>query len=103
LDQARRFARYGDIGTLWPIFHFSEGCIGDLKKVTFDEMGMAEEVTCYTYALLEVPPKYLLLQLGVGTDNWVACLNDPLPTPDIRKAFPGRDLGLIWYSPEQVG
>lgn len=69
VDQARRFARYGNHGTLWPIFHFSEGCIGDLKKVTFDENGMAEEVTCYGYALLEVPPKYLLLQLGVGTDR----------------------------------
>jgi len=103
LDEARRFARYGNHGALWPIFHFSEGCIGDLKQVTSGENGAAEEVTCYTYALLEVPPEYLLFQLGVGTDRWVICLNDPFPTPDIRRAFPGRDLELIWYSPQQVG
>jgi len=100
-DRARKFARYGQTDSLWPIFHFTAGNIQDLKRLRRDTLGLVEEIDCYSYSLSEVPPRYLLSRLGVGTDHWIICLSDPYPTPEIRKAFPGADLQLIWYSPEQ--
>ena len=101
-DLARRFARYGENDGLWPIFHFSAGRVQDLKRLKSDSLGLVQEVDCYSYSLVEVAPRYLLLRLGVGTDHWIICLNDPFPTPEIREAFPGVDLQLIWFSPDQM-
>lgn len=101
-ERARRFARYGENDGLWPIFHFSEGTIGDLKRIARDADGLLEEIDCYSYTLLEAPPDFVLCRLGVGTDHWLVCLNDPYPSPEIRKAFPNRDLKLIWYAPDEA-
>lgn len=103
LERARRFARYGDHDSLWPIFHFTKGKPGEFRQIRVDTHGPTEEVDCYGYSLLEVAQRYILAHLRVGTDNWVVCLNDPFPTPEIRSAFPEHELQCIWYSPEQVG
>lgn len=102
LEKARKFARFGESQNLWPIFYFAKGSIDDLRRVRSDEKGLVEDVDCYSYALLEVGVSYLLLRFSMGTDNWVVCLNDPYPTPEINRAFPGEKLKLIWYSPEEI-
>jgi len=101
-SRARRFARLGDFECLWPIFHFQSGNLKNLKKHRIDSQGIIEEVSCYSYRLLEVADKYTLSVLTVGTDTWVVCLNDPYPTPVIRSAFPDEELNLIWYAPEEI-
>jgi hypothetical protein len=101
-SQSRQFARFGTHDALWPIFHFAEGNLRTLKQRQRDRDGIVEEVECYTYNLLEVSQKFTLLHLGTGLDQWVVCLNDPYPTPEIRTAFPNHKLDLIWYSPEEV-
>lgn len=100
--KARRFARQGEFGGLWPIFHFQSGTIEGLKVRKAAERGPVEEVLCYSYRLLNVADIYTLLVLAVGTDSWVISLNDPYPTPAIRNCFPRRDLSLIWYGPEEL-
>lgn len=101
-ERARRFARYGKLDSLWPIFHFTKGEPGDFRHVRVDAEGPIEEVDCYGYSLLEVSQRFTLAHLRVGTDNWVVCLNDPFPTPEIRSAFPEQELQCIWYSPKEV-
>lgn len=96
-ELARKYARYGSTGELWPIFHFSSGGIGDLTR-SLD--GGREEIDCYDFSLLEVEDKYTLLRLKVGTSNWVVCLNEQWPTPRIKAAFPEADIQLIWYPSE---
>ena len=103
---ARQFARYGALdkpNSLWPIFHFTKGKPSDFRHVRVDPEGMVEEVDCYGYSILEVTQRYTLAHLRVGTDNWIVCLNDPFPSPEIRSAFPEEELQCIWYSPEEVG
>ena len=101
--RARRFARYGELNSLWPIFHFTEDRLSDLRRLRIDSEGLMEDVDCYTYSLFEFNNQFVLFRLGVGTDNWIVCLNDPFPTPEIRRAFSDRKLQCIWYSPEEVG
>ncbi len=101
-DKARRFARFGDGVKLWPIFHGNTGTLKDLRQRFVDADGVAEEVLCYQYQVLEVASRYTLLMLTVGTDTWVVSLNDPHPTPVIREAAPDMTLKLIWYSEEQM-
>jgi hypothetical protein len=101
-DPARRFARFGEPTQLWPIFHFSSGGIEDLKERRFEEERLVEEIVCYSYRVLETPPHFVLSELAVGTDHWIVCLNDPFPSPVIRSAFPGVDLRLIWYAPDET-
>jgi len=101
-DKARRFARQGDVGKLWPIFHSQTGTLSDLKSRREDSDGELEEVVCYRYRLLEVADCYTLLMLTVGTDTWAVSLNDPYPTPIIRDAVPDAVLNLIWYSPDEM-
>jgi len=98
----RSFARFGTFEGLWPIFHFQSGELGDLRARRSDPQGVLEEVRCYEYRLLNVGDKYTVLAFAVGTDTWTLCLNDPYPTPAIRTAFPGKDLNLIWYDPDEV-
>jgi len=100
--QARAFSRFGEFKGLWPIFHFQAGKINELKHHRRDAQGVAEEIFCYHYRILQATEAYTLLALTVGTDNWVICLNDPYPTPVIRSAFPDQDLNLIWYAPEEM-
>jgi hypothetical protein len=102
-ERARRFARYGDLDSLWPIFHFTKGQPGDFRHVRVDKDGPFEEIDCYAYSLFEFAEQYTLAHLRVGSDNWVVCLNDPFPTTEIKKAFPDRELQCIWYSPAEVG
>lgn len=101
-DKARRFARFGDFEGLWPIFHFTEGTIRELKRTVATPDGLAEDVDCYSFSLLEVGTRYVLLRFGIGTDHWIVCLNDPFPTPGIRLAFPHQKFDLIWYSPDEL-
>lgn len=100
--RARRFARRGEFEGLWPIFHFQSGTISDLKVRKEDTQGLIEEVMCYSYRLFSLADLYTLLAFTIGIDTWVVSLNDPYPTPSIRGCFPGHDLSLIWYSPEQL-
>jgi len=102
-DRARRFARFGDLNGLWPIFHFTKGNVSDFRKMRADDEGATVEVDCYEYRLLEIPERYTLAHLRIGTDNWIVCLNDPFPTPEIRYAFPENELQCIWYSPKEIG
>ena len=93
LEGARNYARYGSTGQLWPIFNFTNGSIRELRRMRLDGI---EEVDCFDYSLLEVG-QYTLFRLKVGTSNWVICLDDQWPTPEIRKGFPEAELQLIWY------
>jgi len=101
-DQARQFARFGELKGLWPIFHFVAGDIGALRHRRNDGEGLVEDVHCYSFTILETPGGSVFVRLGVGTDNWIVCLNDPDPTPEIALVFPDRDLALIWYSAEEL-
>ena len=100
--KARRFARQGEFEGVWPIFHFRSGTVRGLRARKADGQGFVEEVLCYEYRLLDVADSYTLLVLTVGTDTWVTSLNDPYPKPSIRSCFPGHNLSLIWYSPEEL-
>lgn len=95
--RAREYARLGSMNDLWPIFYYSSGNIGDLRRHCEDGH---EEVDCYEYSLFEIGAEYTLLRLNIGTSNWVVCLNNQWPSPEIRKAFPETDLQLIWYPRE---
>ena len=97
-DAGRRYSRFGDSNELWPIFHFSHGKPWDFKRCGTDDLGELEPVDCYRFALLEVAQLYTLLHFGLGTDNWVVCINDRCPDPIIRDAFPDATLNLMWYS-----
>lgn len=102
-DAARRYARFGNHGNLWPLFHFREGRRPSdiIHKHEGESGSVEEEVECYTYSLLHIGDHIVVARLGVGTDNWIVCLTEQYPTPEIRSGFPGRDLNCIWYSPEQ--
>ena len=101
--QARQFARFGEFDGLWPIFQFQSMSLKDLKKRSLDSNGLIEEVFCYDYRLLDLGGTYLLSTLTIGIDTWVISLNDPFPTPEIRTAFPSKELKLVWYSHEELG
>jgi hypothetical protein len=94
---ARVYARHGSTVELWPIFHFSSGDIRSLRRLNDDG---TEDVDCYSYSLIEVGKRYTLSLLKVGTNNWVTCLNEQWPTPEIRRAFPEFELQMIWYPKE---
>lgn len=98
---ARRYARFGEFKELYPIFHFSKGALQDFRRLEHDDEGLLEKVDCFSYSLLDFQSRYLLFHFGMGTDNWVICLNDPCPNPVICDAFPGEMLNLIWYSLEE--
>lgn len=102
-DGIRNYARFGSSNEIWPIFHYTEGEMGQWKKPTlFGPKGevLLERVEYYSYAIIEVEKLYTLLRFSMGLDNWVIALNDPYPSPVIRSTFPGRELKLIWYPPE---
>jgi HNH endonuclease len=94
---ARVYARHGTMTDLWPIFHFSSGNIETLVRSKEDG---TENVDCYEYSLLEIDEQYTLFRLKVGTNNWVVCLNEKWPTPELKTAFPESVLQLIWYPRE---
>jgi len=100
-SQSRRFARFGEFNGLWPIYHATSGEIRDLRHSYFDSAGCWQEVLCYRYGVCDFQGRYVLFALTVGTDTWVVSLNDPFATPDIQLAFPGMELKLIWYSPDE--
>ncbi|WP_046243236.1 HNH endonuclease [Hymenobacter terrenus] len=95
-DEIRKYARYGSLKEIWPIFHFSRGSIEDL--ISYDASGneVKEKVNCYSYSINQIS-SYTILRLTVGTDNWCICLNDMFPTPEIRNLFLPHNLNLIWY------
>lgn len=103
-DRIRAYARFGSADEIWPIFHYSEGELGQWRKPTLlGAMGetVLEEIECYSYGIVEVGTQYTLFRFSMGLDNWVVTLDDPYPSPAIRAAFPDRELQLIWYTPEQ--
>lgn len=103
-DRIRAYARFGSIDELWPIFHFSEGMMGQWRKPTLmDAKGktVLEEIECFSYGMVEVGDQYTVFRFSMGLDNWVITLNDPFPSPAMRAAFPNQELQLIWYSQDQ--
>ncbi|MBI9050126.1 MAG: hypothetical protein JEZ00_11945 [Anaerolineaceae bacterium] len=98
---SRQYARFGEFKGLWPIFHFTNGSLRELRRINTDEEGLLEEVDCYSYSLLFLKQDYVLFLFTMGTDNWVISLNDPYPKPAIRDVFPNNQLNLIWYSNEE--
>lgn len=98
-QQARLYARKGTMSDLWPIFYYSSGQICNLIRRIDDEN---EQIDCYSFSLLDIPPHYIALDLKIGTSHWVICLNDQWPTPDIKIAFPDKDLKLLWYNQESL-
>jgi hypothetical protein len=104
-DDARGYARQGSSNEFWPVFHFSSGSIGAISRTIEadpeNEGELLETIECYRYSLTKIE-EFVLVVFGIGTDNWVACLNDRYPTPIIRNAFPGVTLDLVWYSREQI-
>jgi len=100
-DAARQYAREGHTGRLWPIFHYSAGEIGKLKAYAEADSEVVEHVKCYSYSLVDFENWYTLFAFSMGTDNWIVSLNDPYPTPQIRRVIPNDDLNLLWYPSEQ--
>ena len=101
-NDSRAFARHGSSKDLWPIFHFSHGDSNDFKRISSSAGDTAIESECYSYEMLEFKDEYILLKFTVGSDNWIICLNDRYPTPDIRKAFPGQELNCLWCHPDAM-
>ena len=101
-DTARKFARSGSPTELWPIFHYSEGNLKDFRRVRPDVGGYIEEVECYSHAIINYGDEFCLFRFGMGTDNWIVCLNDPYPTPEISAAFPNARIQCIWYSSDEI-
>lgn len=99
---SRQFARQGSRNELWPVFHYSKGDIGELKKVTERDGDAYVESECYSYEIREIAKKYIVLQFSVGTDYWVVCLNNKFPTPEILEGFPGEKLNCMWYPPKSL-
>jgi len=99
----RHYARYGSTKDLWPIFHYQDGELQELKRRTHDSEGVLEEVDCYRYALYIVCDHYSVVHLTTGLDNWVVCLNEQFPGVHFKKAFERTDINCIWYSAEEIG
>lgn len=99
-DGLRKYVRQGSQKELWTLFHSSIGKIEDLFVYEQIENELKEDVVCYSYSLMQIE-KYVVLNLIVGIDSWLICLNDCYPTPVIKKGFPDQDLKLIWYSKEE--
>ncbi len=102
---ARNYARRGTLNALWPLFFFSEGELTDITEPALFNAGgevVQERVTLFSYSLVDYDDRYYLFRFTVGTDNWVICLNDPFPHPDIRDAYSSVEMNLIWYSPEEL-
>lgn len=99
---SRTYARRGHSTELWPVFHYSEGVINELRSHKEYGLEIEETIECFDFSLVELEGNYILLRLKVGTDNWVVCLSENYPTPKIRDAFPGRELSLIWYPPDRL-
>ncbi|MCH7546771.1 MAG: hypothetical protein IID30_10260 [Planctomycetes bacterium] len=90
LNKARRFARFGEpFRHLWPIFHFNNGKMPKVAEET--------EIECYSYSMVEVSGHYLVFRFGMGTDNWLVCVNDASPNLDIQALFPSESVNCIWY------
>jgi hypothetical protein len=102
-DQVRHYARYGEFKEIWPLFHYTQGRLQDLRRTVIigPDEEERKEVQPYSYGLLEVADMYTLFRFNMGIDHWVICLNDPFPHRVIREAFAGTDLRLIWYGEKQ--
>lgn len=103
-DRIRKYARFGSSTDIWPIFHYSWGRVGQWRRTKLlgpKGEALLEEIDCYSYGIVEVGQLYTLFRISIGTDTWVISLNEPYASPIIRSAFPGRELRLIWYSPEE--
>ena len=103
-DRIRRYSRFGSSEEIWPIFHFTEGKMGQWKKPTlFGPTGevLLEEVDCYSYAIIDVQKLYTLFRFSMGLDSWVIALDDPFPSAAIRSTFPDRKINLLWYPSKQ--
>jgi hypothetical protein len=102
--RVRRYARYGEFKRIWPLFHYTGGRLEGLTRPLLlgpDGKERLQEVSLYSYGVVEVADRYTLFRFSMGVDNWVVCLDDPYPHPIIREAFPSHDLQLIWYEQDQ--
>ena len=103
-DHIRRYARYSDFKEIWPLFHYTEGRLDELRSpVIVGPYGEEHvgQVDLYSYALLEVAGRYTLVRFNMGVDHWAICLDDPLPHLVIRAVFPDMALDFLWYPDEQ--
>ena len=102
-DQARNYARSPKPRELWPLFHFEKGNPRQFISTILDTKNeRLEKVECYSYRVIDLYHIYTLLHFSIGTDNWVISLNNQYPTVLVKNAFPGDDLNLIWYSPQEL-
>jgi hypothetical protein len=84
----REFSRYGQpVAFLWPIFH---GTTGGAPTANPCEI-------CVLDSNVGGGTAYTLCILTLGTECWITCLNDPYPTPEIRKSFPGVTIQALTY------
>ncbi len=103
-NRIRRYSRFGEFEELWPIFSYTEGVISSWRKpklLSSKGETVVEDVDIYNYGFYEVAGLYTLFRFSMGVDNWVICLDEPYPNPNIRSAFPGRDLKLLWYASKE--
>ena len=87
-NQMRQFARFGQpVGFLWPIFHGSTGGppAANPCEVSVLDSNANKKIT------------YTLCILTLGPECWITCLNDPYPTPEIRRSFPGVEIQALTY------
>ena len=87
-DQIRQFTRYGQpVRFLWPIFYGTTG-------------GAPTATPCEVCVLDSNPDRkttYTLSILTLGSECWIICLNDPYPTPEIKKSFPNIKIQALTY------
>lgn len=101
-DELRKYVRQGTQKELWTLFHSSIGKIESLFLFEETEDQLKENIVCYSYSLKQIE-KYFVLNLIVGTDSWIICLNHNNPTSilEIKKGFPDQNLQLIWYAKDE--
>ncbi len=95
-DELRWYTRRGISTEIWPIFHANKGKLKDLRTYRNRNGEFEEDVFCYGYGL-QVVQRYYIFSLQTGTDLWVICMNDPYPSPVIKRAYPDAHLELMWY------
>lgn len=98
-NSLRKYVREGSMNELWPLFHSTKGEIRDLFTYTQSEIGLKEDVECYSYSINQVGP-YKVFNLKVGTDSWSICLNQQFPHPSLTFQL-GENVKAIWYSKDQ--
>lgn len=98
-DEARVYARQGSMAWLWPILHYQEGSLNQLKQWRHDDKGWLVEAECYTYWLGQVN-QHRVFEFGIGIDRYVITLDGPFSRLllETQEANPGTQ--VLWYPPE---